>query len=300
MRPYGFIFMLRLVHMETQKLFLQQYVYPSNALPNKRYADDFLKPCSCSSCKIGNLYYYDADYHKELATFAYKCTNCSEVTWLTFSPFLQNKKYGAGHLISLNRHNDLKMKEQLVGLNCRTCDTQLKKFKSDEEVANRLNIGKFSSDILFCENGCEIAQVLIFWIPPNQYFKRVLHTANQIKDCNEAKLTMYLSALETYFEKVFLFSGYQGGKINPQNLNKIKDCFQEHFQLRLIDHLITNQNWSILQNRYSDRHSIVHRGGYNKVFEPVSISDEQIETTEKIINNFVEEINQELTKQYLF
>lgn len=286
--------------METQKLFLQQYVYPSNALPNKRYADDFLKPCSCSSCKIGNLYYYDADYHKELATFAYKCTNCSEVTWLTFSPFLQNKEYGARHLISLSRHNDLKMKEQLVGLNCRTCDAQLKKFKSDEEVANRLNIGKFSSDILFCENGCERAQVLIFWIPPDQYFKRVLHIANKINDCNEAKLIMHLSALEIYFEKVFSFSGYQGQKINYQDLNQIKDGFQNHFNLQLIDVLITNQNWSILKNRYSDRHSIVHRGGYSKKLEPVSISDEQIETTLEIIDDFIGKINQKLIKQYLF
>jgi hypothetical protein len=192
--------------MKPQKKFLKAVVYP-DALPNKEAVDEFLKPATCSNCKLGELAYCDVDHHENLATFAYKCNSCNEICWITFSPFLQDKQYNQMHVISLSRHNDIPMKEELNSLHCPKCNTQLKYFKTDDAIAKRLNIGKFSSDILYCDNEkCRMATILIFWVPPIQYFERVLNIAKQISGSHEAKLIMLLSALEIYFEKIFTFS----------------------------------------------------------------------------------------------
>lgn len=290
--------------MRPQQFFLKASVFPSNALPNKKYVDDFIKPVTCSKCKLGELAYCDVDYHENLATFAYKCNSCNEVFWLTFSPFLQGKKYYEGHVVLLGRHNDSQIKEQFNFLNCQTCNSRLEYFKTDGAIAERLNIGKFSSDILYCKNEkCGRANIFIYWVPPKQYFQKVLRIAQKISGCNEAILTMSLSALEIYFEKIFTFSEHKingKNKISYQNLQNVNGYFKNHFELEIIDKFILKKDWDILCARYSDRHSIVHRGCYSEQWEPVYITTEQIEELQNIIREFIAKINDKLEAKYLF
>jgi len=287
----------RLGELQSDKARCKENVFVSLTLPSEKELLELGTDCKCEKC--GNdVRVVDFDLNKSCGALMLRCVSCYEDYFL----FITKEQTTSPDVCIFRMSPKLGSTQSLFAqFECPGCKQAFQPIGVD---TTGYDIKTIVATHLSCSN-CRECMNIVFWDRPHNYYEHSLKLGDCVKQVSpEAALVFYVSALENYLQKVFVwassFNKYLVVRrhVSFQNLREANEVFKQFFALNLAQH--AGGDWEVMLDAVRKRNMIVHNAGHDNKFNPISVDDGVAETVRETVSKFVDvTLRPEVRKRYI-